>query len=121
MVNFASALTTPVKRVVTLYSVNNFCRIGNINLLISGFGKFYLFDGVRSKEQNIFTKLYSVLGFTVKKEIIASFVFSIKCKREVDKSEKLFKGLFIFKEKALQMLKEQIKRTDRVWNVCGKS
>jgi len=43
----------------------------SLNLLISGYGKFNLFDGVHSKEQNIAVKFSSVLGFPVNKEIIA--------------------------------------------------
>ena len=60
MANFVSGVSiTPVKRLTSVnsvYSVNNFCRVWNVNLLYnkkSGYGKFNLFDGVRSKEQNI--------------------------------------------------------------------
>ena len=51
MTNFASASKTLVKKVVPVHSVNNFCKVCNINLLISGFGKLNIFDGVYSKEQ----------------------------------------------------------------------
>ena len=49
MTNFASASKTLVKKVVPVHSVNNFCKVCNINLLISGFGKLNMFDGVYSK------------------------------------------------------------------------
>ena len=44
----SSASRTPV-RVVPVNSVNNFCRVCNINLVISGIGKFNLFDIVAAK------------------------------------------------------------------------
>ena len=75
----SSASRTPV-RVVPVNSVNNFCRVCNINLVRSGIGKFNLFDKVRLKEQNIAAKLSSVLEFRVKNVITASSVLCMKCK-----------------------------------------
>ena len=92
---------------VCVNNVNNFCQVCNVNLLISGYGKFNLFNGVCSKEQNLAAKLSSVLGFPVNKEIIALSILCMKYKREVEKFEKLFEGLCLFKEKALMTLKEQ--------------
>ena len=68
MANFVSSVSiTPVKRLTSVnsvFSVNNFCRVCNVNFyIISGYGKFNLFDGVRSKEQNIAAKLSSLLGW----------------------------------------------------------
>ena len=37
----------------------------------------------------------------------------MKCRRELDKFEKFFEGLSVFKEKADQTLKEQIEMTER--------
>ena len=91
----------------------------NINLSISGYGKFNLFDGVSSKEQNIATKLSSVLGFPViKNEVTASSILCMKCRREVEKFDKLFEGLNVFSEKAKKMLQEHfVERVKR----CHKS
>ena len=77
-----------------------------------GYGKFNLFDGVRSEEQNIAAKLSSVLGFPVNKESTASYVLCINCRRELDKFEKFFEGLSVLKEKADQTLKEQRETTE---------
>ena len=68
---------------------------------------------MRSKEQNIATKLSSVLGFPVNKESTSSSVLCMKCRRELEKFEKFFEGLSVFKEKADQMLKEQIEMTEQ--------
>ena len=61
---------------------------------------------MRSKEQNIAAKLSSVLGFPVNKESTSSSVLCMNCRRELDKFEKFFEGLIVFKEKADQTLKE---------------
>ena len=60
MANFVSSVSiTPVKRLTSVnsvYSVNNFYRVCNVNfdiIIISGYGKFNLFDGVCSKEHKI--------------------------------------------------------------------
>ena len=68
---------------------------------------------MRSKEQNIAAKLSSVLGFPVNKESTSSSVLCMNCRRELDKFEKFFEGLSVFKEKADQTLQEQIEMTER--------
>ena len=68
---------------------------------------------MHSKEQNIAAKLSSVLGFPVNKERTASSDLCMKSRRELDKFEKFFEGLSVFKEKADQTLKEQREMTER--------
>ena len=68
---------------------------------------------MRSKEKNIAAKLSSLLGFPVNKESTASSVLCKKSRRELDKFEKFFEGLSVFKEKADQTLKEQREMTKR--------
>ena len=68
---------------------------------------------MHSKEQNIAAKLSSVLEFPVNKESTSSSVLCMKCRRELEKFEKFFEGLSVFKEKADQTLKEQIEMTER--------
>ena len=68
---------------------------------------------MRSKDQNIAAKLSSVLGFPVNKESTSSSVLCMNCRRELDKFEKFFEGLSVFKEKADQTLKQQIEMTKR--------
>ena len=56
-----------------------------------------------------------MLGFPVNKESTASSVLCVKCRRELDKFEKFFEGLSVFKEKADQTLKGA-ERNDRTGN-----
>ena len=51
--------------------------------------------------------------FPVNKESTSLSVLCMKCRRELDKFEKFFEGLSVFKEKADQTLKEQIEMTER--------
>ena len=59
------------------------------------------------------SKISSVLGFPVNKESTTSSILCMKCRRELDKHEKFFEGLSVFKEKADQTLKEQREMTER--------
>ena len=54
-----------------------------------------------------------MLGFPVNKESSASSVLCVKCRRKLNKFEKFFEGLSVFKEKADQTLKEQREMTER--------
>ena len=54
-----------------------------------------------------------MLVFPVNKESTASSVLCMKCRRELEKFEKLFEGLSVFKEKADQTLKEQREMSER--------
>ena len=54
-----------------------------------------------------------MLGFPVSKESTTSSVLCMKCRRQLDKFEKFFEGLSVFKEKADQTLQEQIEMTER--------
>lgn len=57
--------------------------------MISGCEKFNLFEGKVSKGQIVAGRLSSVLGFPVNKEIVASPILCLKCRRELEKFEKL--------------------------------
>lgn len=117
MAKFVNSVSiTPAKRIArvnSVNSVNSFCRVCNINLSISGYGKLNLFDGAASKEQTIAAKLSSVLGFPVIKEVTASSILCMKCRREVEKFDKLIEGLEVFREKAKKTLNEQKELTER--------
>lgn len=105
--------TTPVKRIVFL---NCLCRVCNLNLLISGSGRINLFDGVCAREHKIAARLSTILGFQVAKEIVASSILCMKCRREMKKFEKLFEALNVFRKKAKETLKEQKELAE-----CGNS
>lgn len=105
--------TTPVKRIVSL---NCLCRVCNLNLLISGSGRINLFDGVCAREHKIAARLSTILGFQVAKEIVASSILCMKCRREMKKFEKLFEALNVFRKKAKETLKEQKELAE-----CGNS
>jgi len=79
----------------------------NVDLRLSGQGKFNLFEGETSKKQNVATRLSSVLGIPVEKEQDASSWLCIKCKREMEKLETLSECMKNFCEKAKQSLKYQ--------------
>ena len=52
-------------------------------------------------------RLSTILGFQVAKEIVASSILCMKCRREMEKFEKLFEALNVFRKKAKETLKEQ--------------
>lgn len=95
---------TPVKKNLS-YNVNNFCRICNVNLLISGCGRFNLFHGVLEKEQTA-SRLSSILGFVLSKDHCSS-IMCVKCRRTLERFEKFTKDLSEFKQKAKETDEEQ--------------
>ena len=102
MANFVSGVSiTPVKRLTSVnsvYSVNNFCRVWNVNLLYNiWIWKVQLIRRCPFERAKYSAKLSSVLGFSVNKESTASSVLCVKCRRELDKFEKFFEGLSVFK------------------------
>ena len=81
------ASKTPVK--ILRSCLDDFCRVCNVDLRLSGQGKFNLFEGETSKKQNVSARLSSVLGIPVEKEQDASSRLCFKCKREMEKLETL--------------------------------
>ena len=96
---------TPVK--ILRSSLDDLCRVCNVNLRTSGQGKFNLFEGEATKKQNVAARLSSVLGFPVEKEHDASSRLCFKCRREMEKLETLNECLENFRKKALQSLQDQ--------------
>ena len=60
------ASKTPVK--ILRSSLDDFCCVCNIDLRLSGQGKFNLFEGETSKKQNVAARLSSVLEIPVDNE-----------------------------------------------------
>ena len=102
-------MNTPVKKVKGLcdIDVNNQCRVCSVNISISGRGKFNLFDGKASKEQNIATRLSLVLGHPLQRSEGVSSCICNKCRRELDKIEKYQTCVNNFKHLGEETLRSQ--------------
>ena len=96
---------TPVKILRT--SVDDFCRVCNVNIAISGCGRFHLFEGKTSLQNNVAGRLSQVLGFEVTRENGLSSHLCLKCKRDIEKIESLTDFTKTFREKALETPKIQ--------------
>jgi len=99
-------MNTPVKKVLCEIDVNSLCRVCNINISISGRGKFHLFDGKASKKQNIATRLSLVLDCPVERSDVSSCICN-KCRRELEKLEKYQIYLQNFKQLSNKTLHKQ--------------
>ena len=105
MAVFAKFSRTPVKILRT--SVDDFCRVCNVNIAISGCGRFHLFEGKTSLQNNVAGRLSQVLGFVVTRENGLSSHLCLKCKRDIEKIESLSNFTKKFREKALETQKIQ--------------
>jgi len=61
-------------------SVDDFCLVCNVNIAISGWGRFHLFEGKTSLQNNVAGRLSQVLGFEVTRENGLSAHLCLKCK-----------------------------------------
>ena len=105
MAVFDTFSRTPVKIVRT--SVDDFCRVCNVNIAISGCGRFHLFEGKTSLQNNVAGRLSQVLGFEVTRENGLSSHLCLKRKRDIEKIESLSDFTKRFREKALETQKIQ--------------
>jgi len=78
MAVFATFSRTPVKILRT--SVDDFCRVCNVNIAISGWRHFHLFEGKTSLQNNVAGRLSQVLGFEVTRENGLSAHLCLMCK-----------------------------------------
>lgn len=87
--------------------MDDFCRVCNVNIAISGCGRFHLFEGKTSLQNNVAGRLSQVLGFEVTRENGLSSHLCLKCKRDIEKIESLSDFTKKFREKALETQKIQ--------------
>ena len=105
MAVFAAFSRTPVKILRTF--ADDFCRVCNVNIAISGCARYHLFEGKTSLQNNVAGRLSQVLGFEVTRENGLSSHLCLKCKRDIEKIEKLSDFTKKFREKALETQKIQ--------------
>ena len=90
MAGFGESSRTPLKFLRT--SVDDFCRVCNVNFAVSGCGRFNLFEGKTSLQKNV----AGLLSNDVSSHLC------LKCKRDMEKIETLSDNLKKFREKALE-------------------
>ena len=89
MTAFVTPINTPVKKVLVAdgLKIDSFCRVCNINVKISGRGRYNLFGGKRSKEERVVARLSFVLSAPVVEEKNVSSISCFKCRRNMKKLE----------------------------------
>lgn len=108
-------MPTPVK--LSGFSVNNYCRLCNINILISGRGKFNIFTGKVSIKYSMAARLSTILGRQLLNLPQVSSVICFKCRRDMEKFEKLKKAMDEFQKLSLDTYNKQVRlSTDE--NAC---
>ena len=107
-----------VTSVNSVYSVNDVCRVCNVNLLYNTWiWNVQLIRRCPFQRAKYSRKVVICAGVFCQQGEHCLSVLCMKCGRELDKFEKVFEGLSVFQEKADQALKEQRETTERGTNV----
>ena len=112
---------TPTKKIIISKesNINGYCGTCSVSILISGRGRYNIFEGKKSVSENLAGRLSSVLQVPVLQECVVSSIICSKCKRELEKFERLETDLRKFREIYDNSLKQQRNVTDENIQVDG--
>jgi hypothetical protein len=101
---------TPLKKVnIQNFALEDLCRLCNVNVRISGRGRFNIFHGTKSVTSKISERLSSLLGLSsIPQDRSLPSIICSKCKRVFEKLEKTNAELHELKETYQKSLEHQL-------------
>lgn len=99
---------TPVKKIINKQSfgLEDICRLCNINVRISGLGRFNISSGKKSIELKLAERLSVVVGAPIVQDDNLSSIICSKCKRTFEKLEKSSNELREFQQMCILSMQQ---------------